>query len=333
MDMCALSDETLLAGFAAGDSAAAAAFVRRFQRRVYGLVVTILDDTGAAEDVAQETFVRAWRHAAAYDSRRGLVSTWLLTIARNLALDRAAGDCILFLDSDDFLDPDCVEKLCALIQAHDADIAACGFRFVDAECRAVRPRGRQKGGVRIDSGVDAARMVLYQKELDAMPWAKLYRASVWRNVRFAEDRLYEDLATTYLAFLNAKKAVYDAMPRMTCCLRENSDLRMAFCARKMMMLTTATEIVAYAEKICPALLRAARCRAVAAGFFLYLQMEREHDPAEKERCLKVIRKYRKDVMFDRSARRKTRIAALLSFIGMGAVRMIYHYKKKQDPLF
>jgi len=89
MDMCALSDETLLAGFAAGDSAAAAAFVRRFQRRVYGLVVTILDDTGAAEDVAQETFVRAWRHAAAYDSRRGLVSTWLLSIARNLALDRA----------------------------------------------------------------------------------------------------------------------------------------------------------------------------------------------------------------------------------------------------
>jgi RNA polymerase sigma-70 factor (ECF subfamily) len=63
--------------------------VRRFQSRVYGLAITILGDPQAAEDVAQETFVRAWRHAATYDPRRGQVAAWLLTIARNLALDRA----------------------------------------------------------------------------------------------------------------------------------------------------------------------------------------------------------------------------------------------------
>ena len=84
-----LSDEALLAGFATGDPEAAAGFVRRFQRRVYGLAITILDDASAAEDVAQETFVRAWRHASTYDARRGPVSAWLLAIARNLALDRA----------------------------------------------------------------------------------------------------------------------------------------------------------------------------------------------------------------------------------------------------
>src|SRR5204863_8978822 len=83
------SDEGLLAGLAAGDADAAAGFVRRFQGRVYGLAVTILGDAGAAEDVAQETFVRAWRHAATYDARRGAVASWLLTIARNLALDPA----------------------------------------------------------------------------------------------------------------------------------------------------------------------------------------------------------------------------------------------------
>jgi RNA polymerase sigma factor (sigma-70 family) len=89
MDVWPLSDEALLAGLAAGDPDAAAGFVRRFQGRVYGLAVTILGDRGAAEDVAQETFVRAWRHAATYDPRRGAVASWLLTIARNLALDRA----------------------------------------------------------------------------------------------------------------------------------------------------------------------------------------------------------------------------------------------------
>jgi RNA polymerase sigma factor (sigma-70 family) len=84
-----LSDEALLAGFATGDRDAAAGFVRRFQSRVYGLAVTILGDSKAAEDVAQDTFVRAWRHASTYDARRGAVASWLLTIARNLAVDRA----------------------------------------------------------------------------------------------------------------------------------------------------------------------------------------------------------------------------------------------------
>jgi RNA polymerase sigma factor (sigma-70 family) len=81
------SDEALLAGLGTGEREAAAAFVRRFQGRVYGLALTIVRDRGIAEDVAQETFVRAWRNADAYDARRGRVVTWLLAIARNLAID------------------------------------------------------------------------------------------------------------------------------------------------------------------------------------------------------------------------------------------------------
>jgi RNA polymerase sigma-70 factor (ECF subfamily) len=81
------SDEALLAGLAGGDPEAAVAFVRRFQRRVFGLAVTIVGDRALAEDVAQEALVRAWRHAGAFDARRGSVATWLLTITRNLAVD------------------------------------------------------------------------------------------------------------------------------------------------------------------------------------------------------------------------------------------------------
>jgi RNA polymerase sigma factor (sigma-70 family) len=83
----AVSDEALLAGLAAGDADAAAAFVRRFQRRVYGLAVAVLSEPEAAEDAAQEAFVRAWRHAGAFDPRRGSVVTWLLAITRNTAID------------------------------------------------------------------------------------------------------------------------------------------------------------------------------------------------------------------------------------------------------
>ena len=83
----ALSDESLVAGLASSDTESCAAFVRRFQRRVFGLAYSVLGDREAASDVAQEAFVRAWRHAAVFDVRRGSVSTWLLTITRNLAVD------------------------------------------------------------------------------------------------------------------------------------------------------------------------------------------------------------------------------------------------------
>ena len=48
------SDESLLAGVAAGDEEAMTALVRRYQRRIYGLARTVLNDAGAAEDVARD---------------------------------------------------------------------------------------------------------------------------------------------------------------------------------------------------------------------------------------------------------------------------------------
>jgi RNA polymerase sigma factor (sigma-70 family) len=82
-----LPDETLLAGLGAGDAELAVAFVRRFQRVVFGVALTVTGEPGAAEDVAQQAFERAWRHARVYDSRRGSVRTWLTTITHNLAID------------------------------------------------------------------------------------------------------------------------------------------------------------------------------------------------------------------------------------------------------
>ena len=97
------SDEALLAGYATGDPRTAAAFVRRFQGRVYGLALTIVRQPALAEEVAQETFTRVYRHAGNYDARRGRVSTWLLSIARNLAID------VTRLKRLDPVDPEVIE--------------------------------------------------------------------------------------------------------------------------------------------------------------------------------------------------------------------------------
>lgn len=80
-------DDMLLAGLGAGDSQAARAFVRRFQSMVFGVALAVVGDHGLAEDIAQQAFERAWRHAQLYDPRRGSVRTWLTRIVHNLAID------------------------------------------------------------------------------------------------------------------------------------------------------------------------------------------------------------------------------------------------------
>src|SRR5579859_4247666 len=96
-----LPDETLLAGLGAGDAELALAFVRRFQRVVFGVAMTVIGDTTTAEDVAQQAFEQAWRHAQVFDSRRGSVRAWLTTIAHNLAVDVVRARTSAPVDPDD----------------------------------------------------------------------------------------------------------------------------------------------------------------------------------------------------------------------------------------
>ena len=95
------ADEGLLAGLGAGDAELAVAFVRRFQRIVFGVALAVTGDPVTAEDVAQQAFEQAWRHASLYDSRRGSVRAWLTTITHNLAIDVVRARSALPMDPDD----------------------------------------------------------------------------------------------------------------------------------------------------------------------------------------------------------------------------------------
>jgi len=85
--MADAADDALLAAMSAGDREAASQFVRRHQRRVFGVAYAVLGDRAQADDVAQEAFLRAWRHGSTFDAQRGSVTTWLCTLTRNLAID------------------------------------------------------------------------------------------------------------------------------------------------------------------------------------------------------------------------------------------------------
>ena len=77
--------EPLMAGLAAGDQEALGQLYRRTRTTVYGLALSILRHGHDAEDVTQDTFVRAWEKAEQYRPQ-GTPMAWLLAITRNLAL-------------------------------------------------------------------------------------------------------------------------------------------------------------------------------------------------------------------------------------------------------
>jgi RNA polymerase sigma-70 factor (ECF subfamily) len=81
------TDAALLRRATAGDALAFEALVERWGDRVHGFLAHLLRDHGAADDVAQETFVRVFERASTFDPRQAF-AVWLLRIARNLAIDR-----------------------------------------------------------------------------------------------------------------------------------------------------------------------------------------------------------------------------------------------------
>ena len=81
------ADQRLMRSFAARDTGAADALYQRFAGRIYGLGLVMLGNDAAAQDLVQDTFVKLWRSADRYDRSRGKLETWVLLMARSLAID------------------------------------------------------------------------------------------------------------------------------------------------------------------------------------------------------------------------------------------------------
>jgi RNA polymerase sigma-70 factor, ECF subfamily len=81
-------EQQLVEGLLAGNEDAVRALYARFARPIFTLGVRLLGSAEAAEELTQDVFLMAWRKAARFDATRGRLSTWLMTIAHNLAVDR-----------------------------------------------------------------------------------------------------------------------------------------------------------------------------------------------------------------------------------------------------
>ena len=85
------SDEALLAAIRDRDERAIASLYDRYGGIAFGLAYRILGERNAAEDVVQDAFMSVWRRAVSYETGRGSVRTWVLSIVHHRAIDRLRG--------------------------------------------------------------------------------------------------------------------------------------------------------------------------------------------------------------------------------------------------
>ena len=132
----------------AGSQSAFEQILRRYQRPILSLLVRLTGDPALAEDLAQETFVKAFRNLAAFDSKRRL-SSWLFRIAHNTGIDalRKSRPVTVDLDAGEPF-----AELAAPAAADPVERRALG-RAIQAALAELRPDQRTAVVLRYESGL------------------------------------------------------------------------------------------------------------------------------------------------------------------------------------
>jgi RNA polymerase sigma factor (sigma-70 family) len=83
-----LTEDELVLALRNREKIAIEALYDMYSSSLYGVISRIIVDTATAEDVLQETFVKIWHSFSSYSTEKGRLFTWMVNIARNLAIDK-----------------------------------------------------------------------------------------------------------------------------------------------------------------------------------------------------------------------------------------------------
>lgn len=241
-----------------------------------------------------------------------------LADARNAGTAVAQGEYITYIDSDDWVAPQLLERLLEQAKITGADVVVCDMAKTDSEEMTFE---NTNAGPKSFTGPQAMEAMLYQTGFDTSACGKLFRAELCQKNLFPKGRLYEDLFTIYKMLFAAQTVVY--LPQVLYAYRKNPDSIMyrKFDRRNLDELDAADAIEAFVQENCPQFLPAARARKFSSySQVLRWMKDAESDDAaikdEQYRIWAFLKGYRVRMLMDRRARTKNRIAAIASFLGM-----------------
>ena len=126
-----------------------------------------------------------------------------LATARNRCLDLARGDLLLFVDADDWIEPNTVSTLVKTMLQTEADIVSCR-RCTEWFDHSAAPATSTE--THVLEGPDILRGLLKDGKMAIEAWGKLFRPHLFDHVRYPDGMLYEDIRTTHRICMAADRA-------------------------------------------------------------------------------------------------------------------------------
>lgn len=115
-----------------------------------------------------------------------------LSDARNVGIDASTGEYLAFVDSDDYISCDMLEKLYCRIVKDESDLAICNLNYVDESDRILDVGTIQVEDKLVDEIVFWNELYGVNYAYCVVAWNKLYRRKLFENVRYEKGRLHED---------------------------------------------------------------------------------------------------------------------------------------------
>ncbi len=164
---------------------------------------------------------------------------------------------------------------------------------------------------------DAIKRMLYQEEIfNTSAWGKIYRRSVIEGIEYPKGIFVEDLATTYRIMLRCRKAAFTSEKLYGYRLRHDSQLHVSYSPKMLSCITVSRQLYGEISEKRPELKTAAASRAFSVNRTHYFLLPKDHKE-ERMQVWEEMKKYRRTVLFDHHARKRERIAALLTYAGPG----------------
>lgn len=249
-----------------------------------------------------------------------------LSSARNVGIELATGDVLFFLDSDDYLSKECVEKMVNLMEKYNADISIIQMKYIPEEENA-EDGFNEKEFITVMDTEHAIEESFYQRLYTCCAPAKLYRRSVIGDVRFPLGRISEDLATCHLFLDNAKKIVYSDYCGYYYRQHEASIMHV-FNPKRLDALEWVNMIENFCKEKYPNILSAAYCRTfnVAVHLILDLPDSGEFHDLYYEKIWDEVKRTRVKTLLNKKVRFREKVAAILSFGGENLLKGVWNSK-------